>query len=1006
MFRFFTSICFATAAAALALPPQPPAEFWHNRGSVTDPQVNAVNVINDGRVLTASTRPWDAQNVLTFTNRGYMLGSPGFRFEYVDPKFGFRRAANSFFNFSDILAADSGIGFTGFEDDDGTIINFVTGFFSSSLIKVHATNIVNRGLLNVGANGFIQLHGINVDLTAGRLVVGDIDDPLSGGITFGGLPNFNETNFFPSPGIFDLGWGLGSFTNARYGAVLQGVNPASVSTPTPPGQLTNGFGFGGGGSAAIQLDEAMLWAREDVIDETNEIVQIIAVQTSDPAINVLASFVDIAFDNDPLEGGYLTHAVEFQVGQTDFTTLQRVTNSLYVLDQLGSGTNRALMQNLQFGTFRPGNFVVFRDFPNLLFGEPAHTNVREDILIARQDGIPYVNTTVFTNEWAGYLATVRSIAALLPGIPGVGITNLGGQVEINAKELLLRNTRIRGEGYVSISGSNTVVSGNNNLIDAPRLSLYFGAKNGDLRVNELVPDAVERFHGDFKCHGSIFTNYYERVGYGPPEYPATEPTIVTQQVEVRFHITIIDARNLQTQEPVSVFDLHLTSTNAAGSVFFNENMIISNSVIINAREITFAEGSSLDLPAGWALSYSNLINVQVITNLGDIFLEEMALLQNGPNTPLQRFVNGGSFAALGLFIWADEFLNTNGTLISGELLEIRASDLRIDGGTFINNFFGRPDLGGDLRLIGDNIRFGDFQADVGERLVLDASQSLNDAGLYAPNLISVARGVEMIGSPSGSLLGTTIALVAPPLDFISVVWGSDDRGANVSGFDNNLALGSLVLTGGPEALYEFRPSRPGAAIYIDLLDISGGAAESLDMLTNSLILEMNVYYSDVISTNAYITAQSLDRIFGPNAPFNLIHVPGFAGAIESVAVQLGRSGPTVQMNRTLRLSTTIDSDGDGIVNALDTYPLTASAVGDNEVRLTGPSRTGNGTFSFSVGAASAETFVIEHSSNLATPDWKPVSGTLTAADLGASQTFNAAIAQGSGQGYFRVRIVK
>jgi hypothetical protein len=109
------------------------------------------------------------------------------------------------------------------------------------------------------------------------------------------------------------------------------------------------------------------------------------------------------------------------------------------------------------------------------------------------------------------------------------------------------------------------------------------------------------------------------------------------------------------------------------------------------------------------------------------------------------------------------------------------------------------------------------------------------------------------------------------------------------------------------------------------------------------------------------------------------------------------------MNRTLRQSTTIDSDGDGIANGHDSFPLTAGS-GGTEVELLGAKRTGN-SLSFGVGTSASTRFVIEHSSNLTAPDWQPVSGTLTAADLGAAQTFNAAIAQGSGQGYFRVRIV-
>ena len=210
--------------------------------------------------------------------------------------------------------------------------------------------------------------------------MGDIDDPLSGGGFGTGLPFQDDTNFFPSSGIYDDAWGIGSYTNARIDSILLGVDPGAVSTPTPPPRLTNDFG--GSFLAPIQLSEALLWSREEVIDETNEVVQLIAVQTSDPNIGVTASFTPITFWDGP-NSGFLTAAVELQVPSTDFATLERVTNSVYILDQFGASTNRALMLNLRDGTFRPGNFVVFRSgflFPPGFFsGQPASTNVSAKI---------------------------------------------------------------------------------------------------------------------------------------------------------------------------------------------------------------------------------------------------------------------------------------------------------------------------------------------------------------------------------------------------------------------------------------------------------------------------------------------------------------------------------------------------------------------------------------------------------------------------------------------------
>src|SRR5687767_11903045 len=194
-----------------------------------------------------------------------MYGFVGFRFESVDDPFGIRRPANSFLNTTtgEILAADAG-GFGIIIGGDG----FTPGATATSLIKVNAHSITNRGLLNVGANGFIQLHGRNVDLTSGKLVVGDIDDPLSGGFGFG-APSPNDTNFFPGPGIFDLAWGIGNYTNTDIGGILISVDPGTVSTPTPSPIVRNDVGVSF--PLRIFLYDADLWWRKEVIDETYEV---------------------------------------------------------------------------------------------------------------------------------------------------------------------------------------------------------------------------------------------------------------------------------------------------------------------------------------------------------------------------------------------------------------------------------------------------------------------------------------------------------------------------------------------------------------------------------------------------------------------------------------------------------------------------------------------------------------------------------------------------------------
>jgi len=274
-------------------------------------------------------------------------------------------------------------------------------------------------------------------------------------------------------------------------------------------------------------------------------------------------------------------------------------------------------------------------------------------------------------------------------------------------------------------------------------------------------------------------------------------------------------------------------------------------------------------------------------------------------------------------------------------------------------------------------------------------------------LIAAAGGVELSPDrPAGDLLGTAITLNPAPLDLIDFIWSAEDRGPDVAGYANNLALGRLTLDGGNFAIFQFLPARENSAMSVDVLAINGAHAENLAALTNGLILGMNIYYSDVLttSTNGDITAEMLNRVFGPDAPFNLIWVPEFVGP-SAVEVQLGAGGPVSKMKLSLRQSMVLDSDGDGIPNAVDSYPLTATQPGEgSSVELVSPRVSAN-AISFNVSGAAGAKFVIEYSTNLLSPDWKAITGTLSASELGSAQSFSENIGAGAAQGYYRVKLV-
>jgi hypothetical protein len=104
-----------------------------------------------------------------------------------------------------------------------------------------------------------------------------------------------------------------------------------------------------------------------------------------------------------------------------------------------------------------------------------------------------------------------------------------------------------------------------NVVDVPLVSINFGTTTNVLAVNEFLPDRVERFTGNAWAYSALFTNIYETYVTNAPGDPAdTNIVIVTNNVEVRFQLTLLDARGLQTQVDTVVEDLRLTSLNERG----------------------------------------------------------------------------------------------------------------------------------------------------------------------------------------------------------------------------------------------------------------------------------------------------------------------------------------------------------------------------------------------------------------------------------------------------------
>ncbi len=101
--------------------------------------------MNYGTFNLFTADPFQTSDTLDYTNYGSMTGAVGWRFDYGPPAVGQRQMADSFFN-------GAGGSITANDISQGIFIIGVPAQASvlPSYLWVHATNIVNQGLLSVG----------------------------------------------------------------------------------------------------------------------------------------------------------------------------------------------------------------------------------------------------------------------------------------------------------------------------------------------------------------------------------------------------------------------------------------------------------------------------------------------------------------------------------------------------------------------------------------------------------------------------------------------------------------------------------------------------------------------------------------------------------------------------------------------------------------------------------------------------------------------------------------
>src|SRR5947208_2575110 len=85
---------------------------YTNNGVVSSPQIDAINVINNGTIYATNntaTTPFFTYDTLNFTNNNLMIGTIGFQFDHSPSGSGRPNMANNFVNANSVSGSNSWI---------------------------------------------------------------------------------------------------------------------------------------------------------------------------------------------------------------------------------------------------------------------------------------------------------------------------------------------------------------------------------------------------------------------------------------------------------------------------------------------------------------------------------------------------------------------------------------------------------------------------------------------------------------------------------------------------------------------------------------------------------------------------------------------------------------------------------------------------------------------------------------------------------------------------------
>ena len=593
------------------------------------------------------------------------------------------------------------------------------------------------------------------------------------------------------------------------------------------------------------------------------------------------------------------------------------------------------------------------------------------------NGVAYTNT-VSTNEYMAYSFAITSLPSQIPNptnssfgrvisstgsrfslfqsqAPFAYATNLAGRIRLEADNLKLEDARVRAHGIVNLKAKH-VTSSANTSIAAPYANYDLGTTNGSLVYRGFSPVGQPNLTGTIRVFVSSWTNTAEFPDpAAPPADPATGTatgTTTTILADTHFRVMIIDAdidplktsgelvglklraTNLTTVDPVlyEIPDVDAIATTYPDG-FAGASSMAGKEQVAPVTENWVNQGS-FELVGPIGVTTRSFPKLKTLVNSSDLIGERVAL-GVGSDAPLASVTNSGSIISSGYLGLGATVLHHAGRIEIGNVADISADALLLGGTNSIK-------AGGRLTIAaktldasaGGAISTPNFlTVNVSDRFVAPAGKVL------ALSAAGVTLGANAVSNDLG---GLSLSVSAPRFGTAFVEWPGVDRGTEAAGWVNNSAIGALVLSVGEYGRVEIRPSGSGErALYTRRLELNGDFSQFINItnktydaagLASSLSFEgdTRLYYSIVSVNGIELSGPVLDGALGGR--LRLVKITGAnGGPVETVV----SNGYVVQAPWAVRYSVSLDSDGDGIVNAIDATPFSGAVVNTQAVQIQG-----------------------------------------------------------------------